>query len=101
MLNNRTSKVKKKFPAVGFSPAIQYVMVTKTVGRTSSMGRSPVVRAMKYEESRYIPEDLSFMSIDRSCGNVKIAWKRGKNPQNPAWKKRSPICAFIAKQDFP
>ena len=41
------------------------------------MGRSPMVLDMKYDESLYMPEDLSFSSIIRSWGKVKIAWNRG------------------------
>ncbi|GAB2215675.1 hypothetical protein Droror1_Dr00020070 [Drosera rotundifolia] len=82
-LRRREKRLQKKADAVGFSPVIQYTMVMNTVGSTSSMGRSPAIRAMKYDESLYIPDDLSFSSIIRSGGNVKMAWNNGKKPQNP------------------
>lgn len=66
-------RVWKKFTDVGLRPPIQYVIVTKTVGRASSIGSSAVVLAMKYDDSLYIPEDLSFSSINLSRGKVKIA----------------------------
>lgn len=53
-----------------------------------------MVLDMKYDESLYIPEERSFSSIIRSGGKVKIAWNRGKKPQNPEEKKRSAICRF-------
>lgn len=46
------------------------------------MGMSPAVMAMKYEESLYIPEDLSFISIARSWGKVKMASNTENMPQN-------------------
>lgn len=56
-------------------------MTMKTVGRMSSIGRSVVVLEMKYDESLYIPEDLSFSRIIRSFGKVLMACNRGKKPQ--------------------
>lgn len=76
-LYSRVNKVQKKFTGDCFRPVVQYVMMTKIVGRTSSIGRSPTILDTKYEESRYMPEDRSFSSIVLSVGNVKIAWKRG------------------------
>ncbi|KAG5106453.1 hypothetical protein JHK82_018448 [Glycine max] len=43
-------------------------VVRNMVGNTSSIGRSPTILDMKYEESMYIPEDRSFFSIVSSWG---------------------------------
>jgi hypothetical protein len=43
----------------------------KIVGMKSFTGRSITLLAMKYDESLYMHEDLSFIIIARSSGNVK------------------------------
>lgn len=54
------------------------------------MGRSPIKRAAKYEERRYIREVRSLDSISRSCGKVKMASEAGVKFQKPTIKKISP-----------
>lgn len=60
---------------------MKYTMIRYVVGRRSSIGRSLIIWAVKYDDNLYVPEDLSFASIDLSGGNAKIALNMAKKVQ--------------------
>lgn len=89
--------VRKKAETSCVKPAMKYTTKIKSTGSIRSNGMSLVVRAKKYALNLYISADLSLFSIALSCGNVKIAVKTGKNPQNTAIKNRSPDCNEVSQ----
>lgn len=86
------STVRKKASASCFNPAMKYTTKRKSTGSIRSSGISLVVLAKKYALNLYMSADRSLFSIALSCGNVKIAVKTGKNPQNTAMKNSNPDC---------
>lgn len=86
------STVRKKAQASCVKPAMKYTTKIKSTGSIRSKGMSLVVLAKKYALNLYISADLSLFSIALSCGNVKIAVKTGKKPQNTAMKNSNPDC---------
>lgn len=97
MLKKTASKVTKNAVKLGCMPTMQCTMSIKKMGKMRSKGKSVMFRAAKYALSLYIPADRSFINMNLSCGKVKTAVDKGKNPQNTAMKNINPACMHRSK----
>lgn len=92
MQRKTVTTVRKKEPAFILNPAMKYTTTRKSTGNIRSSGRSLVVLATKYALNLYMSAARSLLSMALSWGNVKMAVKTGKNPQNTAMKNSNPAC---------
>lgn len=100
MQRNTVVTVRKKEQALIRKPAMKYTTTRKSTGNIRSSGRSLVVLATKYALNLYMSAARSLLSMALSWGNVKMAVKTGKNPQNTAMKKSNPACKSLLHLDF-
>lgn len=92
MQRKTVTMVRKKEPVFILKPAIKYTTTRKSTGSIRSSGRSLVVLATKYALNLYISAARSLLNMALSWGNVKMAVKTGKKPQNTAMKNSNPAC---------